>query len=146
MEGAAHRREEERHHAHSRVRALVAVVACAIVAAVALGSAAAWRRGGRTALTGAADFNSISGKATIFWGEEDGAPGRYPPEYAAQLKKMRRLVKRVKMNNDRSLKSASALPCAWSRQPWAAAARHVRHGRAPVLTVCTGGAVRAGQR
>jgi hypothetical protein len=116
MEDAAHRREEEKHHAHSRVRALVAVVACAVVAAVALGSAAAWRRGGRTALTGAADFNSISGKATIFWGEEDGAPGRYPPEYAAQLKKMRRLVKRVKMNNDRSVKSASALPCELSRQ------------------------------
>ncbi len=86
----------------SGVRALVAVVACAAaVAAVVLGSAE-WRRGtSRTALAGAADFNSISGKATIFWGEEDGMPGRYPPEYAAQLKKMRRLVKRVKMNNDR---------------------------------------------
>jgi hypothetical protein len=86
----------------SGVRVLVAVVACAAAAAaVALGSAA-WRRGtSRTALAGAADFNSISGKATIFWGEEDGMPGRYPPEYAAQLKKMRRLVKRVKMNNDR---------------------------------------------
>jgi len=29
-------------------------------------------------------------------------PGRYPPAYAAQLKKMRRLVKRVKLNNGRS--------------------------------------------
>jgi len=114
MEDAAHRREEE-NGARSRVRALVAVVACALAAAVALGNAAAWRRVSRTALTGAADFNSISGKATIFWGEEDGAPGRYPPEYAAQLKKMRRLVKRVKMNNDRSVKSASALPCARRR-------------------------------
>ena len=49
-----------------------------------------------TELEGAADFNSISGKATIFWGEEDGASGRYPPEYTEQLKQMRRLVKRVR--------------------------------------------------
>jgi len=53
-------------------------------------------------LLGAADYNTISGKATIFWGEEDGMPGRYPPAYAAQLKKMRRLVQQVKLNNERS--------------------------------------------
>lgn len=74
----------------------VAVVACAVLS----GARAGWRR--PEELLGAADFNSISGKATIFWGEEDGVPGRYPREYAAQLKKMRKLVKRVKMNNDRS--------------------------------------------
>jgi hypothetical protein len=74
----------------------VAVVACAVLS----GARAGWRR--PEELLGAADFNSISGKATIFWGEEEGVPGRYPPEYAAQLKKMRKLVKRVKMNNDRS--------------------------------------------
>jgi hypothetical protein len=85
-----------------RMRALVVVlVAAAAAACVALYGGRAGRRGSDE-LLGAADFNSISGKATIFWGEEEGAPGRYPPEYAAQLKNMRRLVQRVKMNNERS--------------------------------------------
>jgi len=77
------------------------VLVAAAAVCVALHGGWAGRRGSDE-LLGAADFNSISGKATIFWGEEEGAPGRYPPEYAAQLKKMRRLVKRVQMNNERS--------------------------------------------
>lgn len=83
------------------MRGLVVVLAAiAVFACVVLSDLRAGWRGDE--LLGAADFNSISGKATIFWGEEEGAPGRYPPEYAEQLKKMRKLVKRVQMNNDRS--------------------------------------------
>ena len=75
--------------------AAVAVLVAAVVVVMVHGDAG-------SALLGAADFNSISGQGTIFWGEEEGSPGRYPPEYAAQMKRMRRLVKRVKLNNDRS--------------------------------------------
>ena len=75
--------------------AAVAVLVAAVVVVTVHGDAG-------SALLGAADFNSISGQGTIFWGEEEGSPGRYPPEYAAQMKRMRRLVKRVKLNNDRS--------------------------------------------
>lgn len=89
-----------------RLQALALVlVLCTTVFVVALQGAAAAGWGGRTEagaaeLLGAADFNSISGKSTIFWGEENNI-GRYPPEYAAQLKQMRRLMHRVKLNNDR---------------------------------------------
>ena len=88
-----------------RVQSLVLVVVCCSAVAVAFQNSAAAGWGGRTEaaaveLLGAADFNSISGKATIFWGEEDNI-GRYPPEYAAQLKQMRRLMQRVKLNNNR---------------------------------------------
>jgi len=110
METPAHRREDGGEAApYGLVRAmLLVVVACAAaVAVVALHSSTG--AGVRSPaepradeLLGAADYNTISGKATIFWGEEDGMPGRYPPAYAAQLKKMRRLVKRVKLNNGRS--------------------------------------------
>jgi hypothetical protein len=86
----------------ARVLLLVAVSA-ALGAISLLGSVdSRWRVvSRRSKLLGAADFHSISGKATVFWGEEEGAPGRYPREYARQLKRMRRLVQRVKMNNDR---------------------------------------------
>jgi hypothetical protein len=114
MEGAAapNRREEvgvrSGFDASRRSFALVLLVACAATAAVicALHSAAAGGRGHAEGpsdeLLGAADYNSISGIGKIFWGEEEGAPGRYPPAYAAQLKKMRRLMQRVRLNNDRA--------------------------------------------
>jgi len=51
---------------------------------------------------GAAAFNSVSGQAKIFWGEEDGMPGRYPPEYAKQLKRMRELMRTVRENDSKS--------------------------------------------
>lgn len=86
--------------------ALIVVMVCA--AAVCMRSVLLTANGVRWGdaeqadeLLGAADYNTISGKATIFWGEEDGMPGRYPPAYAAQLKKMRRLVQQVKLNNER---------------------------------------------
>eukprot|EP00960_Hanusia_phi_P070665 767360-Hanusia_phi.AAC.1 len=51
---------------------------------------------------GAGAFNSVSGQAKVFWGEEDGMPGRYPPEYAKQLKRMRELMRTVRENDSKS--------------------------------------------
>jgi len=51
-------------------------------------------------MVGASDFNSVSGWTHIFWGEDKGTNvGRYPPEYARQMKQMRLLMKRLKSSN-----------------------------------------------
>ena len=107
MEAPAHRRDGGEVPKRSVRVALIVVMVCA--AAVCMRSVLLTANGVRWGdtepradeLLGAADYNTISGKATIFWGEEDGMPGRYPPAYAAQLKKMRRLVQQVKLNNER---------------------------------------------
>ena len=51
--------------------------------------------GGTQLLSGGAagQYGSISGMTHIFWGEQEGMPGRYPPAYAQQLKSMRTLIK-----------------------------------------------------
>eukprot|EP00961_Rhodomonas_salina_P204439 2758508-Rhodomonas_salina.3 len=73
-----------------------------VLAAVALVGCVLLLRGGegRTELVGASDFNSVSGQTHVFWGEDPELHvGRYPPEYARQMKQMRLLMKRLKQTN-----------------------------------------------
>jgi len=85
---------------------LVVVLAAAVLFC---GSVAVWRvanegvvAGEESELLGAGDYNSISGQTTVYWGPGDLRVGRYPPEYAQQMKQMRLLMRRLKDSNAKS--------------------------------------------
>ena len=71
------------------VVALVLVATSQLAGEVSVGGAQLLGSSGGAA----GQYGSISGMTHIFWGEQEGMPGRYPPEYAQQLKSMRTLIK-----------------------------------------------------
>ncbi|KAJ1482947.1 SRCR-like domain-containing protein [Baffinella frigidus] len=89
--------------AHRRVVAGVAVLLGAVALVLVATSQLAGAVGGvemvGTSGGAAGQYGSISGMTHIFWGEQDGMPGRYPPEYAQQLKSMRTLIKQIEASN-----------------------------------------------
>jgi hypothetical protein len=107
---------ERAHRGVSGRRMVVGTVALLGVATLALAGSALLAgdsaRGGATELVfggAAGQYGSISGITHIFWGEQKDMPGRYPKEYAQQLKTMRSLSK-VSASRTRCPAAASEQP------------------------------------